>query len=256
MARIVKASFRAGDIGKFTTFRESLRLTEKKLVKLEGDHERRRLTTLRSWIREGGKKGSKLFWSTLKKKVKSSKFISVLENKQKERIISPAGKAKLIEEYFKVKFKTSESKKKLEKLNDVSWLNAKNFMLKDADRSFLSNPILEAELKLVISELKEDKACGLDGVTPQMLINMGPVMENRLLELFNHIWRTGIVPEDWKEGEVVLLPKRPPVTKIENFRPITLFRCTSKLLTKIIAKRLSNVVESSGLVNESQNGFR
>ena len=40
------------------------------------------------------------------------------------------------------------------------------------------------------------------------------------------------------------------------FRPISLISTVSKLLTKIVGARISNAVESSSIVNDSQNGFR
>ena len=109
---------------------------------------------------------------------------------------------------------------------------------------------------MVINELKTNKAAGLDGVTSQMIANMGDLMENKLLELFNYIWISGILPESWKQGEVVLINKKPPLSKISHYRPITLISVTSKLLTKIVSKRLSQVIESSNLIADNQNGFR
>ena len=81
-------------------------------------------------------------------------------------------------------------------------------------------------------------------------------MQEQLLEIFNIVYTTGTVPAPWKRGEIVLLSKRPPTSKIENYRPICLISTISKLLTKIIAKRLSRVVETSALINDSQFGFR
>ena len=132
--------------------------------------------------------------------------------------MSPVKKALIIERHFKKKFKTSEKKKRLKQLNDLDWLEDDNFKIKTEDIKFLKTPIKKEELDLAISELDESKACGLDGITPQMLKNMGTEMEERLLKLFNYVWLTGRVPEDWKKGEVVLLSKRAPVTDISNYR--------------------------------------
>ena len=86
----------------------------------------------------------------------------------------------------------------------------------------------------------------MDQLTNEMLKNAGPVARNLIRKLFNNVLVTGKNPEEWKIGDIVLALKRPPGSEIGNYRPITLISCLSKLLTKIMADRLSSVAESSG----------
>ena len=59
------------------------------------------------------------------------------------------------------------------------------------------------------------------------------------LELLNKVLIGAQQPSEWKSGDVALILKKPLRTDINNYRPITLISCVSKLLTKILAKRLS-----------------
>ena len=109
LAKLVKNSYRKGNMKKFTSYQKLLKDCETKLRKEQQRTTFRRLSKLRSKIKEGGKEGSKIFWQSINKKRKSSKFISVLENK-KQKIVDPEGKAKVIVKHFKDKFKTRSRK--------------------------------------------------------------------------------------------------------------------------------------------------
>ena len=55
------------------------------------------------------------------------------------------------------------------------------------------------------------------------------------LNLFNIIYESGIVPEDWLIG--LIKPIGDPM-KPENYRPITLLSCLGKVFTCILNHRL------------------
>ena len=112
----------------------------------------------------------------------------------------------------------------------------------------LMKPVTLSELNRNIDNLDSSKAEGLDGVTNGMLKNTGPVARKQLLEMFNNVMSGSQVPTDWKLGDVVLILKKPLATNINNYRPITLISCISKLLTRILAKRLSVVIEMEDIV--------
>ena len=77
-----------------------------------------------------------------------------------------------------------------------------------------------------------------------------------LAELFNESLMTGIFPETMKIAEVVPLYKGKSKHEVENYRPISLLLTISKLLEKIVYKRVYNFLISSNQLYESQYGFR
>ena len=50
--------------------------------------------------------------------------------------------------------------------------------------------------------------------------------------------------------------KKQPSTSAKNYRPITLISVLSKILSSILAVRVSEAVEESGICGDTQNGFR
>ena len=117
-------------------------------------------------------------------------------------------------------------------------------------------PISLKELEDNIKELKSGKAEGIDGITNEMIQNTGPLARKMILEMFNNVMTGAQIPSDWKIGDIVLILKKPPRTDINNYRPITLISCVSKLLTKILAKRVSTAVGKEDIIGPEQSGFR
>ena len=116
-------------------------------------------------------------------------------------------------------------------------------------------PFTMGELSQAIGSLSTGKAEGLDGVTTDMLMNTGTTVREMLLDLFNNVLTGGRLPSDWKIDDIVLILKKPPWSDINNYQPITLISCMSKLLTKILARRLSAALVKVELVGQEQNGF-
>ena len=71
-----------------------------------------------------------------------------------------------------------------------------------------------------------------------MLKHLPQIEIKMITTLFNNIQMLGLVPEKWKEGNIVMLLKRNRATKMKNYRPITLISVLSKLYTEIMASRL------------------
>ena len=113
-----------------------------------------------------------------------------------------------------------------------------------------------SELELSIKALDSSKAAGADEVTNSMIKHLPDAGKQRLLSIYNNALLSGCVPDDWRVGEVVLVLEQNPPTNIENYRPITLISCVSKLMTRILARRISSAVESSSILGPEQQGFR
>ena len=52
-------------------------------------------------------------------------------------------------------------------------------------------------------------------------------------------WLSGKIPREWKEGEIVAIPKKVDLSKCSNWSGITLFNSIEKVLALIIADRIS-----------------
>ncbi|GFQ65323.1 putative RNA-directed DNA polymerase from transposon X-element [Trichonephila clavata] len=78
-----------------------------------------------------------------------------------------------------------------------------------------------------------------------------------LLLLFNRIWETQVFSTQWCHAPVLLLPKpgKDP-TSANNYRPIALTGCLSKLMERTVSARLMFHLESHNLLSPLQSGFR
>ena len=79
-------------------------------------------------------------------------------------------------------------------------------------------------------------------------------MTKAIHSLCNMIWKTNSWPEDWKKSVYIILPKKGDARVCENNRTIALISHASKILLKVIQKRLEPYVERE-LAN-TQAGFR
>jgi hypothetical protein len=78
-----------------------------------------------------------------------------------------------------------------------------------------------------------------------------------LTELFNHVFDTGTVPDDWRKAIVSMLYKGKGKRDLPtNFRAISLTSTSLKIFETLIANRLSAWAEAQSLFTFHQAGFR
>lgn len=118
----------------------------------------------------------------------------------------------------------------------------------------LDSPFNLAELTCTISSLRLS-APGRDGVTAPLLRNLPKEAVMFLLALFNASWRTGHIPQVWREGIVVpiLKPGKAP-SVVAHFRPITLLSVVGKVLERMILRRLQWWLSASSWWSPSVHG--
>lgn len=91
--------------------------------------------------------------------------------------------------------------------------------------------------------LKNGKAAGLDEVTPEMLKCGGADTIYALTRPLNAFWSKSTVPEDWRRGVIIRLPKKGDLTKCDNWRGITLLSVPGKVLCIVLLRRLRQCVD-------------
>lgn len=118
-------------------------------------------------------------------------------------------------------------------------------------------PFTILELEAALSSVKEKRAPGIDGITGELLKNLGHKGKKKLLQLFNESWKTGVVPQVWKDAEMIPIPKPDKdKTSTDGYRPISLTSCVGKLIERMINTRLVHFLEVNNLINNNQAAFR
>ncbi|XP_062834399.1 uncharacterized protein LOC134298378 [Anolis carolinensis] len=114
-------------------------------------------------------------------------------------------------------------------------------------------PSLE-EVSNAISQQKNNKASGPDGIPAEIFKEGGPELIQQLHQLIEKVWMTEKIPADFKDATIITLFKKGDRTHCGNYRGISLLTFARKILTRILANRLLPVSEDT--LPESQNGFR
>ena len=68
--------------------------------------------------------------------------------------------------------------------------------------------IREAEVKEALKKTKSGKTPGIDGIPAELYKADGDVAVKELKRLFNRIWHEEKIPEQWKKGLIVKIPKK------------------------------------------------
>ena len=71
----------------------------------------------------------------------------------------------------------------------------------------MESEITRSEMEYAISKLKMRKSPGPDGVSNEMIKNLGSAAAGKLLQIFNISWKTGKLPQIWREAIMIPLLK-------------------------------------------------
>ena len=113
------------------------------------------------------------------------------------------------------------------------------------------------ELRTALGMIHTGRAAGIDRVSNEMIKNLNRNNLGRIHKLINLSFTNGYVPVAWKLAKLRSLLKLGKGPKfLESYRPISLLECLGKLMERIVATRLEDVVERSQLLSHSQAGFR
>jgi hypothetical protein len=108
----------------------------------------------------------------------------------------------------------------------------------------------------VIDKLKRGKACGLDNLTAEHLINAHPSIYVILTKLFNSMLLSGYLPAEFGRIYTVPLPKtkdsRSKSVTCADFRGIAISSIMSKVFEYFVMQRFDHYLTS----NDNQFGFK
>ena len=114
--------------------------------------------------------------------------------------------------------------------------------------------ISKNEIKKGLTSLSNNKAAGLDCLPAELLKCGGDAMVEELTNISNIVWKTGKVPDEWKCGVIVKLPKKGDLGSCDNWRGITLLVIVRKLICWVLLKRIQEYIDVK--LREEQAGFR
>ena len=110
---------------------------------------------------------------------------------------------------------------------------------------------------IVLSRLVFDSELNHNKLPAKILKLTAIIIAEPLTNLFNKSLRDGIFPAFWKLANVkpIFKNKRSP-SDISNYRPINLLSCLSKVLEKLVFKRIYEHLMNHDLLTDKQSGYR
>ena len=112
------------------------------------------------------------------------------------------------------------------------------------------------EIITIVKHLKSSKSSGSDGISVYLLKQIINCIATPLSHIFNLSLSTGKCPNALKLAKVIPIYKKDDPSQISNYRPISLLPSISKVLEKIIYKRLFNFLKQNKSLIPHQFGFR
>ena len=110
------------------------------------------------------------------------------------------------------------------------------------------------EVREAIRRMKNGKASGADKVVAEMIKADIETSEIELTKLFNHIWQKEEIPNNWKKGIIVKIPKKGDIKECKNWRGVTLLPVISKIFGRVVINRIKKGVDK--ILRKEQAGFR
>ena len=126
----------------------------------------------------------------------------------------------------------------------------------DSPDAWCLKEIRGMEFHRVVNNINVSKSSGLENISSLILKEAFKILNPEITYMFNLSIRTSCFPILWKEALVVPIPKSGNLSKVQNYRPISLLPLPGKILEKLVRSQLSDHLETSLLLHDAQHGFR
>ena len=95
----------------------------------------------------------------------------------------------------------------------------------------------KAEIRKAITSLRNGKAAGPDSIPAEALKAGKEISVDMLHALVTKIWEKEDVPERWKEGLIIKIPKKWDLNECDNYRGIMLLSVPGKVLNRVLLEK-------------------
>jgi exonuclease III len=106
----------------------------------------------------------------------------------------------------------------------------------------LTRVVDQQEIKEALDQMNPDKAPGPDGFTARFYQNSWDIIKSDLTKLIRKSQTCTKIGGGTNSSFLALIPKEKGAVNFERFRPISLCNTSYKILTKIIANRIKNIL--------------
>lgn len=112
------------------------------------------------------------------------------------------------------------------------------------------------EVASLIGTLDSNSACGGDKITIRFLKMFKELLTPPIVFICNLSFATGVFPSSFKTAVVCPIHKAGDRNNPSNYRPISLLPTLSKIIEKLVNRRLVSYMNKTNMLSENQYGFR
>ena len=114
------------------------------------------------------------------------------------------------------------------------------------------------EVNRIIDKLECKSCCGIDEIRSKVIKYVAPYVSVPLSHIFNLTFATGKIPNDLKVALITPKYKASEKNVFSNYRPISVLPFFSKILEKLMYKRLIDYmyINKNGILTDHQYGFQ
>lgn len=114
--------------------------------------------------------------------------------------------------------------------------------------------ITKEEVINAIKMMKSNRASGPDEIPADIIKLIEEKHIGIIVDLYNTIYNTGIIPKEWLVSTFVAIPKKPNAKECSDHRTVSLMSHSLKIFLKIMHQRIFIKLEQD--ISETQFGFR
>lgn len=162
------------------------------------------------------------------------------------RVEDQEGMCGVVHEYFSKLFTVVDRN---EEVMDM----ASHRRITDVQNSKLTEEFSYEEFTIAIKQMHPDKASGPDGLNPAFFQSFWSIMGREIFDYYREWLRTKCFPGELNSTNVVLIPKKENASCLKDLLPIALCNVLYKILLKVLANRLKDVLPC--IISENQSAF-
>eukprot|EP01018_Ginkgo_biloba_P038193 Gb_37994 [translate_table: standard] len=125
--------------------------------------------------------------------------------------------------------------------------------INEVENLSLAKEVTKEELQAVLFSLQKEKSPGPDRWPVEFFLGFYDLVEGGLLKVIEESRVHGKVLASFNATFIALIPKVDNPTSFEEYKPISLYNCIYKIVSKVIAKRVKNMLSKS--ISNEQFGF-
>ena len=115
--------------------------------------------------------------------------------------------------------------------------------LSGEEKNFLEKDLTINELKEALTSFADNKSPGKDGFTKEFYQTFFDLLCKDLLNSYNEAFCKGSLSVSQKRETITLIPKGDEnLSELKNWRPISLLDIDYKILSKVLARRMENIL--------------